>query len=100
VTDSEQLEATRDKIRANGYKPTARESGVPETTIRRFVKGRDSLYRSTVALIKWAFPVAELAKVSEPVDKQECTCASEDGDGCFVHGCEICGKMNCSSDHA
>ncbi len=57
MNDNERLEATRDKIRSNGYKPTARESGVPETTIRRFVKGRDILYRSTVALIKWAFPV-------------------------------------------
>ena len=34
------------------------------------------------------------------IENPECTCASEDGDGCFIHGCEICGKYKCTSDHS
>lgn len=59
MTDHERLEAVRTKIHAHGYKPTARESGVPETTVRRFAYGADILHGSTMKLLAWAFPVGQ-----------------------------------------
>ena len=54
------LQTVRDKIRNLGYKPTARESGVPETTVRRFAYGSDIVFMSTVKLLRWAFPGQEV----------------------------------------
>lgn len=59
MSDRDQLETVRTKIHAYGYKPTARESGVPETTVRRFAYGADILHGSTMKLLAWAFPVGQ-----------------------------------------